>query len=437
MDRLKTFKRLESEVRGYSRSFPAVFEKARGAFLFDEEGREYIDFLCGAGTLNYGHNNPLIKRKVIEYLMGDGLIHGLDMASSAKRRFLETFEAAILWPRGLKYKVQFPGPTGTNAVEAALKLARKVTGRTTVVSFTNGFHGVSLGSLAATGNTFFREGAGVALNQTAFMPYDGYLGEGVDTLEYFRRFLADQSSGLDHPAAVIVETVQGEGGVNVASFEWLRGLEGLCREFDVLLIVDDIQMGCGRTGAFFSFEEAGLKPDMVTLSKSLSAYGLPLSVLLIRPDLDLWRPGEHSGTFRGNNLALVAATEALKHYWCDGDFSRRVLQKARLLRERLDRIVERYPEAVSVRGRGLVQGLVCAVPEQGRQVSRAAFERGLIVETSGAEGQVVKLLPPLVIEESKLQDGLEILEQSVSEVLEQGATPEEKAWAAETEAAGV
>ncbi|OGG56158.1 MAG: diaminobutyrate--2-oxoglutarate transaminase [Candidatus Handelsmanbacteria bacterium RIFCSPLOWO2_12_FULL_64_10] len=436
MDKLKTFERLESEVRGYSRSFPAVFEKARGAFLFDEEGREYIDFLCGAGTLNYGHNNPILKRKVIEYLLGDGLIHGLDMASTAKRRFLETFEAAILWPRGLKYKIQFPGPTGTNAVEAALKLARKVTGRTTVVSFTNGFHGVSLGSLAATGNTFFREGAGVALNQTAFMPYDGYLGEGVDTLEYFRRFLADQSSGLDHPAAVIVETVQGEGGVNVASFEWLRGLERLCREFDVLLIVDDIQMGCGRTGAFFSFEEAGLKPDMVTLSKSLSAYGLPLSALLIRPDLDLWRPGEHSGTFRGNNLALVAATEALNHYWCDGDFSRRVCQKARLLRERLERIVERYPEAVSVRGRGLVQGLVCAVPEQGKQISRAAFEKGLIVETSGAEGQVVKLLPPLVIEESKLKDGLEILEQSVSEVLEQSATPEQ-AWASETEAAGV
>jgi diaminobutyrate-2-oxoglutarate transaminase len=436
MDKLRTFKRLESEVRGYSRSFPAVFEKARGAFLYDEEGREYIDFLCGAGALNYGHNNPILKRKVIEYLLGDGLVHGLDMASSAKRRFLETFEAAILWPRGLKYKVQFPGPTGTNAVEAALKLARKVTGRTTVVSFTNGFHGVSLGSLAATGNTFFREGAGVALNQTTFMPYDGYLGEGVDTLDYFRRFLVDQSSGLDHPAAVIVETVQGEGGVNVASSEWLRGLEGLCREFEVLLIVDDIQAGCGRTGAFFSFEEAGLKPDMVTLSKSLSAYGLPLSALLIRPDLDRWRPGEHSGTFRGNNLALVAATEALKHYWCDGDFSLRVRQKAHLLRERLERIVERYPESVSARGRGLIQGLVCAVPEQGRRISRAAFEKGLIVETSGAEGQVVKLLPPLVIEESRLQDGLQILERSVSEVLERGATPE-KAWAAETAAAGV
>lgn len=417
-DKLKTFERLESEVRGYSRSFPTVFERARGALLFDEEDRRYIDFLSGAGTLNYGHNNLYIKKKIVDYILADGLVHGLDMATCAKRQFLETFESAILEPRGLRYRIQFPGPTGTNAVEAALKLARKVTGRANVISFTNGFHGVSLGSLAATGSTFFREGAGVALNHITFMPYDGYLGEGVDTLEYFRRFLVDQSSGLDQPAAVIVETVQGEGGVNTASAAWLRGLKSLCREFEILLIVDDIQVGCGRTGTFFSFEEAGLAPDMVTLSKSLGAYGLPLSALLIRPELDQWKPGEHSGTFRGNNLALVAATEALDRYWRDQRFSQEIRAKARLLRQRLEELSENYPEAVSVRGRGLIQGLACAVPEHARRISQAAFEKGLVIETSGSAGQVVKLLPPLVIEEEVLSEGLEILAESVVAVLE-------------------
>ncbi|MBI2502306.1 MAG: diaminobutyrate--2-oxoglutarate transaminase [Candidatus Latescibacteria bacterium] len=432
MDKLQTFERLESQVRGYSRSFPTVFATARGALLWDEEGREYLDFLSGAGTLNYGHNNLFIKKQLIAYLQQDGLVHGLDMASSAKKRFLETFEALILKPRGLEYKIQFPGPTGTNAVEAALKLSRKVTGRTTVVSFTNGFHGVTLGAVAVTGNTFFREGAGVSLNHTTFMPYDGYLGEGVDTLEYFRRFLADQSSGLDQPAAVIVETVQGEGGVNTASPAWLRGLESLCREFGILLIADDIQTGCGRTGSFFSFEEAGIAPDMVTLSKSLGGYGLPLSALLIRPDLDQWKPGEHSGTFRGNNLALVAAAEAVDHYWQDPGFSLEICRKSRLLRRRLEALCNRYPAALSVRGRGLIQGLVCAVPQHARRISEAAFAQGLVIETSGSEGQVVKLLPPLVIEESLLVKGAEILAESAARVVAAGTADLEEVMASQT-----
>src|SRR5690606_9412215 len=197
----------------------------------------------------------------------------------AKKAFLEAFERVILGPRGLLYKVQFPGPTGTNAVEAALKLARQVKGRSGVISFTNGFHGVSGGALAATGNAKFRDAAGIALGNTTFMPYDGYLGAGVDTTEYLERMIADRSSGVDHPAAVIVETVQGEGGVNVARFEWLRALERVCRRHDMLMIVDDIQVGCGRTGTFFSFEGAGISPDIVTLSKSISGFGLPMSLV--------------------------------------------------------------------------------------------------------------------------------------------------------------
>src|SRR5688572_26173076 len=280
------FSTRESEVRSYCRAFPAVFAQARGACLYDEAGTEYIDFFAGAGTLNYGHNHPDIKAAVLEYLQQDGIIHGLDMWTVAKRQFLETFEDVILKPRNLSYKVQFTGPTGTNAVEAALKLARKVKNRGNIISFTNGYHGLSAGALAATGNRHFRTEAFINRADVSFMPFEGYFGPQVNTLEYLRRFLADASSGVDVPAAIIVETVQAEGGINVASVEWLKGLEALCSEFDILLIVDDIQTGNGRTGSFFSFEPAGIRPDIVTISKAIGGMGLPMSLVLIQPEID-------------------------------------------------------------------------------------------------------------------------------------------------------
>lgn len=242
------FETVESEVRSYCRAWPVVFERASGSRLYDEQGRAYLDFFAGAGSLNYGHNNPVLKRALLEYIEGDGITHALDMSTTAKRAFLETFQSTVLQPRGLPYKVMFPGPTGTNAVEAALKLARKVKGREAVVSFTNAFHGMSLGSLAVTGNAFKRAGAGIPLVHATPMPFDNYLGGRVPDFLWFERLLEDQGSGLNHPAAVIVETIQGEGGVNVARAEWLRGLANLCRRRDMLLIVDDVQMGCGRTG---------------------------------------------------------------------------------------------------------------------------------------------------------------------------------------------
>ncbi len=219
------------------------------------------------------------------------------MSTTAKRRFLETFQNLVLRPRDLPYKVMFPGPTGTNAVESALKLARKVKGRESIVSFTNAFHGMSLGSLAVTGNAFKRAGAGIPLVHGTPMPFDNYFDGTVEDFLWFERLLEDQGSGLNKPAAVIVETVQGEGGINVARAEWLRALSELCQRQDMLLIVDDIQMGCGRTGAFFSFEEAGITPDIVTVSKSISGYGMPMALALFKPELDVWEPGEHNGTF--------------------------------------------------------------------------------------------------------------------------------------------
>lgn len=425
---LKIFDRMESEVRGYVRSFPVIFQQARGSTLIDEAGREYIDFFSGAGTLNYGHNNPELKSKLLEYLEEDGLVHGLDMASTAKKYFMETFERVLLAPRKWQYKLQFTGPTGTNAVEAALKLARQIKGRPNIISFTHGFHGVSAGSLAATANSKFRQAAGMTLGNTTFMPYDGYMGPDVNSITYLERLLEDPSSGLDHPAAVIVETVQGEGGVNVASRQWLQDLEALCRQHDMLLIIDDIQVGCGRTGSFFSFEQAGIRPDIITLSKSLSGFGLPMSLVLFKPELDIWKPGAHSGTFRGNNLAFVTAAQALDSYWSDKTFEQEVRRKEGMVRDWLENLVHSYPMAgMSVRGRGLIQGLV--TPAQGglaNRIARKAFEQGLVIETSGANDEVLKLLPALTISDEQLRQGLEIIESSVALALAEQAQQEQK-----------
>ena len=410
---MRIFEELESNVRSYSRSFPTVFSEARWSTLIDENGNEYIDFLSGAGTLNYGHNNPALKQVLLDYVESDGIIHGLDMATTAKAEFLRTFKEVILDPRGLDYKVQFTGPTGTNAVEAALKIARKATGRYNIVSFTNGFHGVTAGAVAATANSHYRDGLGLPPTGVSFLPYDGYLGAGTDTSRYLAQVLEDGSSGVDHPAAVIVETVQGEGGINVATFDWLRRVEAICRQHDVLLIVDDIQMGCGRTGAFFSFEEAGISPDIVTLSKSLSGYGLPLSLVLMKPELDQWKPGEHNGTFRGNNLAFVTAKAVLDEYWCDGDFSAEVRRKGRLVHAQLEQIAEEVDGRLAVRGRGMVQGLDCGNGRIASAITRQAFAKGLVIETSGADGEVVKFLSPLTTSDKQLKEGLDILAESV------------------------
>lgn len=411
-----TFTDNESEVRSYCRNWPTVFGRARGSWITDIEGREYLDFFAGAGALNYGHNNPILKEALLEYISGDGITHGLDMATVAKGQFLETFRDKILAPRNLDYKVQFPGPTGTNAVESALKLARKVTGRESIVSFTNAFHGMTLGSLSVTGNSMKRAGAGVPLVHSTPMPFDHYLDGTVEDFSWFERVLDDSGSGLNTPAAVIVETVQGEGGVNVARAQWLRGLADLCRRRDILLIVDDVQMGCGRTGEFFSFEEAGITPDIVTLSKSISGYGLPMALVLIRRDLDVWAPGEHNGTFRGNNPAFVTATAAIDQFWSDDALTRDVHRKGRQIDEVFSTLAARH-QSLSTRGRGMVRGLVFDEATSAAKVCAHAFGSGLLAETSGPSDEVVKLLPPLTISTEELDRGLGILVDSVEAVI--------------------
>ncbi len=412
MSGLEVFEELESEVRSYVRGWPAVWARAHGSSIWDENGREYVDFFSGAGGLNYGHNNDAMMQALVRYLQSQGILHSLDMATTAKRDFLKRFDEVILQPRRMSYKVMFPGPTGTNAVEASLKLARKVTGRRTVISFTNAFHGMTLGALALSGNVVKRESAGIPLEYQLTAPFDGEHGPDVDTISILDTMLTRDDVSV---AAVIVETVQGEGGLHTADFGWLQRLSECCKRHDVLLIVDDIQAGCGRTGTFFSFEAAGIQPDLICLSKSISGSGLPMSLTLIRPDIDIWSPGEHNGTFRGNNAAFVTATEALT-WWQDDSLADDVRRKADIVRAELESIASEHEGLrATVRGRGLLVGLHTPIDGLASRVTKAAFERGLLLETSGAAASdVVKLMPALTIDDADLERGLAILRASVA-----------------------
>lgn len=409
---MNIFERYESNVRGYCRTWPVVFDTARNAKQWDVDGNEYIDFFSGAGVLNFGHNNPKLREAMIRYLEADGVTHSLDMHSRSKQEFIERFVEVILKPRGLDYKLQFTGPTGTNVVEAALKLARKVTGRRNVVAFTDGFHGMTLGALACTGNQKFHQAAGVELNNITRVPFDGYLGEGVDTLEPLRRALQDPSSGITAPAAFILETIQAEGGINVAHKEWLQQVQQLAREHGSLLIIDDIQVAVGRTGHYFSFEELGIEPDLVCLAKGIGGYGTPMAVLLIKPEYDKWLPGEHTGTFRGQNLSFVAGTAALDYFEND-DFLADVRRKGELTEQRLVDIIQRANTDIELRGCGMIHGLDMGTGEKASAAVAKAFQHNLIIPTCGPDGRVVKVMPPLTIEDDVLNEGLNRLEQAI------------------------
>jgi diaminobutyrate-2-oxoglutarate transaminase len=409
----------ESSVRSYSRTFPVVFDRARGPYMESACGERYLDFFCGAGSLNYGHNASELKGAVARYLAEDRILHGMDMMTEAKFEFLETFAGEILAPRGLDYRLQFCGPTGTNAVEAALKLARKARKRRHVIAFSNAFHGVSMGALAVTASPKKRSGSHLPLRDTYFFPYEGFAG-GIDTLDLLESCIGRAGSGYELPAAVILETVQGEGGVNVGSAAFLRGIAAFCRAHDILLIVDDIQMGCGRTGPFFSFERFGIVPDIVCLSKSLSGFGLPFSLVLMRPELDIWQPGEHAGTFRGNNLAVVAATQAIRSYWTGGRASRDAEATEAAMGGWAARLRQAHPEIRDIRGRGAIWGIEFETAAQASAITRLCFRHNLLIDTCGPTGSVIKIMPPVVIEPEIFNRGMRILAECTDAALHAG-----------------
>ncbi len=414
---LEIYSRRESEARSYCRSFPRTFVKAQGSELTDAEGRTYIDFLAGCSSLNYGHNDPDMKTALIAHIEADGITHGLDMHTGAKADFLRAFEEIILRPRGMDYKVMMTGPTGTNAVEAAMKLARKVTGRQNIIAFTNGFHGMTMGALSCTGNAGKRAGAGGGpLCGTTHMPFEGAFGEGVDSLHIIEAMLSNPSSGVDAPAAFIIEPVQGEGGLNAASAAFLQGVARLARAHGALLIVDDIQAGCGRTGTFFGFEDMGIEPDLIPMAKSFSGMGLPFAALLIKPEHDIWGPAEHNGTFRGNTHAFVTARVALEKFWRDDRFARDIAAKAEIVRDGLQAIADMVPGA-RLKGRGMMQGVDVGSGDLAGDICARAFAKGLVIETSGAHDEVVKVLAPLTTPDAVLRKGLAILHEAAREAV--------------------
>ncbi|MET3599713.1 diaminobutyrate--2-oxoglutarate transaminase [Martelella mangrovi] len=417
MDMIKNdvFKRRESAARSYCRSMPATFTRASGSEIFDKDGNRWIDFLAGCSSLNYGHNDADMKAALIEHISSDGIAQGLDLHTDTKSDFLKAMETHILKPRGMDHKVMFTGPTGANAVEAAMKIARKSTGRTNVIAFTNGFHGVTMGALAATGNGYHRGGASMDTSGVTRIPYDDY-AEGVDSAALLEQMLADPSSGVDEPAAIMFETVQGEGGLNAASPEWIRRMADIAHNHGALLIIDDIQAGSGRTGHFFSFEEMGVTPDIITMAKSVSGFGLPMALVLVRPEHDVFGPAEHNGTFRGNTHAFVTARVAIEKFWTDDRFQKELAEKSTMLTGALSRIAAEIP-AATLKGRGLMQGVDVGSGELAEEICARSFDKGLIIETSGNEDQVVKVLAPLTTSEETFSEGFDILLEAVRETM--------------------
>ncbi|MFW2544899.1 aspartate aminotransferase family protein [Primorskyibacter sp. 2E107] len=405
----------ESSVATYCRAFPADFATAQGSTLTDADGRAYLDFLAGCGSLNYGHNDPRLSEALVDYIQSGGPAMSLDLHTGAKQRFCETFRDVILTPRGMDYRMMFTGPTGTNAVEAAIKIARKATGRRTVLSFTNGFHGCTLGALALTGSGHHRGSGNPITDGVTRLPYEGYRGLGIDSADYIEALLDDPSGGLDAPAAFVLEVIQGEGGLNAATGRWLRRIESIARKHGALLIVDDIQAGCGRSGSFFSFEEMSVTPDMILLAKSLSGYGLPMAMVLLKPEIDVLSPGEHNGTFRGNCHGFVTGARALELFWRDGAFQQDLSGKIALLTADLTRIAQDY--GLTCKGRGFMQGLAFADPEDALATRARCYDAGLIVECCGPHDEVLKLLPPLTASAEEITSACRIIAGAVQQTL--------------------
>lgn len=411
------FENVESNVRSYCRSFPTTFVKAKGALMFDDQGKEYIDFFAGAGALNYGHNPDYMVEKMIAYLQSDGILHSMDMYTQPKQAFLDYFVHNVLEPRGLDYKIQFCGPTGTNAVECAVKLARMNKGRANVFAFMGAFHGMTMGSLALTTDRCSRDAAGQILPNVTHIPAPGMF-PGLDVVAYMETLLTDDHSGVEKPAAIIMETVQADGGINVFPVEFLQGVRELCDRHDILMIVDDIQVGNSRTGTFFSFERANIIPDMVTQSKSIGGCGMPISMLLFKPELDMWEPGQHTGTFRGNQLSLIAGLEGLKKMVND-NIPAEVKRKEKIVEEFLRTEIETLDSRISCRGIGLLWGVDFSKfdKDMTKPLIAACFKNGMICERVGRDNAVLKLMPPLIIPDEQLLKGLQILKRSLQEIL--------------------
>lgn len=424
----------ESRARTYADFFGRVLQEGRSARIRDSEGREYLDCLAAAGTLALGHNHPVVVERVREYLGSGQVWQALDLTTPAKYEFLSALYEFLPADLARDFKVQFCGPAGADATEAAIKLFKTATGRSTVISFHGAYHGMTAGSLSLTGNLRAKEHVRSLMPDVHHLPFPyGYrcpfgLGgaEGAQAgLNYIERVLTDPESGITKPAAVFVEAIQGEGGVIPAPVEWLRGLRKITSDLGIPLVVDEIQTGFGRTGTIFAFEEAGIKPDAVLLSKAVGG-GFPLSLLLYHRDYDRWQPGAHAGTFRGNQIALVAGRATLEIITDEG-LVEQARAKGRLVHSLLTRLAERHSVVGDVRGRGLMWGLEIVDPDgpvdalgsrpadgdRARAAKWACLENGVLLESGGRHGAVLRLLPPLVITEEEIHEMAAALDKAL------------------------
>ena len=404
-----SLERFESVAQSHAVRAPVVFDRTLPFQLVDEKGNSYVDFSSGG----YGHSNLSVHTALIDHLSREQVIQACNRTSVVRRRFVEAFAERILQPRHMAYRILFTDPASGTAAETALKLARRCKRRTKIVAFTDASHGITDGSRAITGGSPDGRAFSALRSNTTFMPFCGFFGEGTDTITYFRRYLEDSASGLERPAAVIVETVQIQGGVRVASERWLRSLAALCAEFDILLIVDDSLTGCGATGSYFGFEGARIAPDMVIVSNAI-AGGLPMSMLLLRPELDTWRPGEQMGELQGNGLAFAAATALLAER--DAVLPDQGRASSHILSEELHKLAARHVRAkIKVRGKGVVWGLDLGRPGAAAVVSTWALERGVIVEPARLKDEVLLIRPAVTIDETTLREGLDRLDEAVSD----------------------
>ena len=427
----------ESNARSYPRKFPFALKSAKGSWLVDVEGNKYLDFLCGAGTLALGHNDPEINQAFMDMISSDAVLHTLDLTTPVKDEFVHTL--FNLLPTELKdnAKIQFCSPAGTDAVDAAIKLCKTATGRDGVIAFSGGYHGMGHGALSLTGNLGAKSNVNSLMPGVTFFPFPysyrcpfGLGGEeGTKAAcAYFERVLKDPESGIKKPAAVILEPIQGEGGVVPAPIEFLQTIRRVTQELDIPMIVDEIQCGVGRSGTFFAFEQAGIVPDVILCSKGIGG-SQPLSVVIYNKKLDTWTAGAHAGTFRGNQLAMKAGTIVVKRI-SNPEFLKEIQEKGKILKERLLKLKDKVSIIGDVRGTGLMIGCefvdpkgkpdqIGSLPASGEialLVQQKCFENKLVMEKGGRFGSVMRCLCALNITKEEIETFLSIFEKVVMEI---------------------
>lgn len=429
---------MESNVRSYPRKLPLAIAKAQGCWVTDVEGNEYLDCLAGAGTLALGHNHPAIIKSIQDTLASGLPLHTLDITTPLKDAFSEALLAHF--PGGKdEYRLQFCGPTGADATEAAVKLAKTFTGRGNIISFSGGYHGMTQGSLALTGNLGAKNAVPNLMPGVQFLPYPheyrcplGLGGEaGVDALTYyFENFIEDVESGVVKPAAVILEAIQGEGGVVVGPTKWLRKIREVTEKHGILMIADEVQAGFCRSGKMFAFQHAGIEPDIVVMSKAVGG-SLPLAVLAIKKKFDAWQPAGHTGTFRGNQLAMATGYASLR-IMSEQDLAGNAQARGDFIRSELNRLAQEFPCIGNVRGRGLMIGIeivderrpadrMGSLPADAvlaAEIQKACFNNKLLLERGGRNGTVVRLLAPLIITQQECEELIKRFRQSVADALE-------------------